>query len=71
MYAVSERSAAVRAGASPKGDRVLCLGGGGNKGLVLIESLATVERICGKRIVDMFEWIIGTTAGGILALALV
>ena len=48
LYAVSKRSAAVRAGASPKGDRVLCLDGGGIKYLVLIESLATVERICGR-----------------------
>jgi len=55
----------------PKGDRVLCLDGGGIKGLVLIEMLAAIERISGKRIVDLFDWIIGTSTGGILALALV
>ena len=57
--------------AYPKGDRVLCLDGGGIKGLVLIEMLAVIERISGKRIVDLFDWIIGTSTGGILALALV
>ncbi|XP_065899391.1 85/88 kDa calcium-independent phospholipase A2-like isoform X2 [Dysidea avara] len=54
-----------------KGDRVLCLDGGGIKGLVLIEMLAAIEHISGKRIVDLFDWIIGTSTGGILALALV
>jgi len=41
------------------------------KGLVLIEILEAIERISGKRIVDLFDWIIGTSTGGILALALV
>ena len=53
------------------GDRVLCLDGGGIKGLVLIEMLSAVEKATGKRIVDLFDWFVGTSTGGILALALV
>jgi len=51
-----------------KGDRVLCLDGGG---LILIEMLMIVEQITGKKIVELFDWIIGTSTGGILALAMV
>ena len=53
------------------GDRVLCLDGGGIKGLILIEMLSVIERATGKRIVDLFDWFVGTSTGGILALALV
>ena len=53
------------------GDRVLCLDGGGIKGLILIEMLSAIERATGKRIVDLFDWFVGTSTGGILALALV
>ena len=56
---------------SLKGDRVLCLDGGGIKGLVLIEMLMAIEQITGKRIRELFDWIIGTSTGGILALAMV
>ena len=54
-----------------KGDRVLCLDGGGIKGLILIEMLIVIERITGKKIIELFDWIIGTSTGGILALAIV
>ena len=53
------------------GDRVLCLDGGWMKGLILIEMLSAIERATGKRIVDLFDWFVGTNTGGILALALV
>ena len=53
------------------GDRVLCLDGGGIKGLILIEMLSTIEKATGKRIIDLFDWFVGTSTGGILALALV
>jgi len=59
-------------GSRPRqGDRVLCLDGGGIRGLILIELLCAIEKVTGRRIVDLFDWIIGTSTGGILALALV
>ena len=58
-------------GRSPEGDRVLCLDGGGIKGLILVDMLMTIEKIANKRIVELFDWIIGTSTGGILALAMV
>ena len=58
-------------GHSPNGDRVLCLDGGGIKGLILIDMLITIERIANKKITELFDWIIGTSTGGILALAMV
>ena len=56
---------------SLKGERVLCLDGGGIKGLILIEMLLVIEQITGKKIIELFDWIIGTSTGGILALAMV
>ena len=53
------------------GDRVLCLDGGGIKGLILIELLSCIEEVTGKKIIDLFDWFVGTSTGGILALALV
>lgn len=53
------------------GQRILCLDGGGLKGLVLIEVLIYIERLTGKKIVELFDWIVGTSTGGIIALALV
>ena len=61
----------VHIGQSPNGDRVLCLDGGGIKGLILIDMLITIERIANKKITELFDWIIGTSTGGILALAMV
>ncbi|XP_030855220.1 85/88 kDa calcium-independent phospholipase A2 isoform X1 [Strongylocentrotus purpuratus] len=51
-------------------DTVLCLDGGGIKGLILTQMLAAIEKASGKKIVEMFDWIVGTSTGGILALAL-
>lgn len=53
------------------GSRLLFLDGGGIKGLVQIEILARIEQLTGRRIVDLFDWIIGCSTGGIVALALV
>ena len=64
-------SAECKTQPSLKGDRVLCLDGGGIKGLILIEMLMVIEQITGKRIRELFDWIIGTSTGGILALAMV
>lgn len=52
------------------GDRVLCLDGGGIRGLVLIQMLMEIEAAVGKPIKECFDWIGGTSTGGILALAI-
>lgn len=53
------------------GSRILCLDGGGVRGLVQIEVLRQIEKRTGKKITDLFDWIVGTSTGGIIALALV
>ncbi|XP_042212356.1 85/88 kDa calcium-independent phospholipase A2-like isoform X2 [Homarus americanus] len=55
---------------SKKGGRILCLDGGGIKGLVLIQLLIALEEAAGRPILQLFDWIAGTSTGGILALAL-
>ncbi|KAK3775650.1 hypothetical protein RRG08_049831 [Elysia crispata] len=52
------------------GDRVLCLDGGGIKGLVLIQILMEIENSVGRPIKDCFDWIGGTSTGAILALGI-
>ncbi|XP_018615315.2 85/88 kDa calcium-independent phospholipase A2 isoform X1 [Scleropages formosus] len=52
-------------------DRLLCLDGGGIKGLVLIQMLIALEKEAGRPIRELFDWISGTSTGGILALAIV
>jgi calcium-independent phospholipase A2 len=53
------------------GSRLLFLDGGGIKGLSQIESLIQLEEATGRKITDLFDWIVGTSTGGIIALALV
>ena len=67
-YAVQQEPVGKR---QRKGDRVLCLDGGGIKGLILVELLFCIEEITGKKIIDLFDWFVGTSTGGILALGLV
>ncbi|XP_026678154.1 85/88 kDa calcium-independent phospholipase A2-like [Diaphorina citri] len=53
---------------SNKGGRVLCLDGGGIKGVVLIAQLMALEKLTqGRSILECFDWIAGTSTGGILA----
>ncbi|XP_078539935.1 85/88 kDa calcium-independent phospholipase A2 isoform X3 [Lissotriton helveticus] len=52
-------------------DRVLCLDGGGIRGLVLIQLLLAIEQAAGRPVRELFDWISGTSTGGILALAIV
>ncbi|KAH9502061.1 85/88 kDa calcium-independent phospholipase A2 [Dermatophagoides farinae] len=53
-----------------KKNKLLCLDGGGIRGLILIQLLCHLERITNKRIAEIFDWIAGTSTGGILALLL-
>lgn len=53
------------------GSRLLFLDGGGIKGLVQIEVLRQLEEATGRKITQLFDWIIGSSIGGILALGLV
>ena len=53
------------------GLRILFLDGGGIRGLAQIEMLMEIERRTKKKIVDMFDWIVGTSTGGIVALGLI
>lgn len=52
-------------------NRMLFLDGGGVRGLVEIEVLMEIERRTGRRIVDLFDWIVGTSIGAVIALGLV
>lgn len=53
------------------GSRILVLDGGGMKGLIELDLLAQLEKYTGKTVIELFDWIIGTSTGGIVALALV
>lgn len=53
------------------GEQVLCLDGGGIRGLVLIQLLLAIEQVIQQPIRNCFDWIGGTSTGGILSLAIV
>ena len=53
------------------GSRVLVLDGGGIKGLLQLEILRQIEESTGRRITEIFDWIVGTSIGGIITLGLV
>ena len=53
------------------GSRVLCMDGGGIRGLIQMELLSQLEQLTGKKVTELFDWIIGTSTGGIVALGLV
>jgi len=63
-------TSAAHASIKPGGVRVLSLDGGGIKGLVLAKMLECLSSVSGHNIPDMFDWITGTSTGGILCLAL-
>ena len=51
--------------------RILCIDGGGIRGIIPAMVLAEIERRTGRRISQLFDLIAGTSTGGILALGLV
>lgn len=54
-----------------RGCRILFLDGGGIKGLVQIEVLCQLEEKTGCKITELFDWIVGTSTGAVIALGLV
>ncbi|KAI9556928.1 85 kDa calcium-independent phospholipase A2 [Daphnia sinensis] len=71
LHQVCQHSAT--ANQTPKsivGGRVLCLDGGGIRGLILIQMLEALELILCGPVIQYFDWISGTSTGGILSLAL-
>ena len=50
--------------------RILSLDGGGIMGAFSASALATFERVTGRRIVEHFDLITGTSTGGIIAIGL-
>jgi len=50
--------------------RILSLDGGGIKGAFTASALATFERATGRRVVEHFDLITGTSTGGIIAIGL-
>ena len=53
------------------GSRILFLDGGGMRALVEIEILMDIEKRTGHKVTELFDWIVGTSTGAILALGLV
>ena len=41
------------------------------QGLIQIEMLKAIERMTGKSISELFDWVVGTSTGGILALGMI
>ena len=70
MLARKAKNAGQKGSKLKKGGRLLALDGGGIKGLVLARMLLSMEKILQTPIVHCFDWIAGTSTGGILALAL-
>lgn len=55
-------------GEFPKKGRLLSLDGGGIRGLVLVQMLLQLETVFQKPVNTLFDWLAGTSTGGILAL---
>ena len=54
-----------------EGERILCLDGGSMRGLIQIEILSYIEEVTQCKITELFDWIVGTSTGGVVALGLV
>jgi len=63
-------SSAMNVDVKKGGVKILSLDGGGIRGLVLVKILDSLFKFTNQPIPSMFDWIIGTSTGGILSLAL-
>ena len=63
-----DSGAAEGSARAPK--RILCLDGGGIRGTFTAAVLERLESLTGKKIIDHFDLIVGTSTGGILAIGL-
>ncbi|XP_073946905.1 85/88 kDa calcium-independent phospholipase A2-like [Choristoneura fumiferana] len=70
MLSVAAMEKAATIHTDHKQGRLLCLDGGGIRGLVLVQILINLEAAIGRPIIHCFDWVAGTSTGGILALAL-
>lgn len=50
-----------------RGIRMLSIDGGGTRGLIAIETLLRLERLCGQPVHQMFDFVIGSSTGALLA----
>jgi patatin-like phospholipase/acyl hydrolase len=50
--------------------RILSIDGGGVRGLLAIKTLKEVERITGKKVHQLFDMVVGTSTGGLIACGL-
>lgn len=53
------------------GSRMLFIDGGGMKGLMQVDILYEIEKRTGRKIIELFDWIVGTSVGAVIAMALV
>ena len=50
--------------------RILSIDGGGVRGLLAIKTLRQIEKITGKKVAELFDMIVGTSTGGLIACGL-
>lgn len=70
-YALKKQREYLNSWRETGGNRVLFLDGGGIRGLVQTEVLMELEKQTGCKVTELFDWIVGTSTGGLVALGLV